>query len=91
MLISVRYVLEELASADSFMVDRSFLNPILIRISDSFNNTWRTVHYLLCNDAPEGFVPEDMEEEPELTTKDALSYAWRALKESRYEASSKIH
>jgi hypothetical protein len=29
-------------------------------------------------------VPEDMEEESSLTTKDVLSFAWRGLKESRY-------
>ena len=31
----------------------------------------------------EGHVPEDMEEEPDLTTKDILSYSWRGLKEAR--------
>ncbi len=29
-------------------------------------------------------MPDEMEDEVSLTTKDVLSYAWRALKESRY-------
>lgn len=41
------------------------------------------VQNLLCNDAPEGYMPEDMEEAVDVTTKDILSYAWRALKESK--------
>jgi hypothetical protein len=44
---------------------------------------WACVKDTLCNDAPEGYVPDELEEENNITTKDILSYSWRALKESR--------
>ncbi|KAL1643907.1 hypothetical protein SLS58_004581 [Diplodia intermedia] len=49
---------------------------------DSLRSVWDCVRNILCVDAPEGHVPEDMEEEPDLTTKDILSYSWRGLKEA---------
>lgn len=53
------------------------------RILTSLRSIWDCVRNILCVDAPEGHVPEDMEEEPDLTTKDILSYSWRGLKEAR--------
>jgi len=44
------------------------------------------VKSILCNDAPEGLSSDDADDEAELTTKDVLSYSWRALKESRLVA-----
>ncbi|GME31296.1 Armadillo-like helical [Neofusicoccum parvum] len=52
------------------------------RILTSLRSIWDCVRNILCVDAPEGHVPEDMEEEPDLTTKDILSYSWRGLKEA---------
>ncbi|KAK5006117.1 hypothetical protein LTR60_006059, partial [Cryomyces antarcticus] len=37
---------------------------------------------VLCDDAPEGHVPDDFDEEDEITTKDISSYCWRAVKEA---------
>ncbi|KAK5698319.1 hypothetical protein LTR17_023761 [Elasticomyces elasticus] len=37
---------------------------------------------VLCDDAPEGYMAEDAEETDEVSTKDTLSYCWRALRES---------
>ena len=39
---------------------------------------------MLCSDAPEGHVLEELEDELEINTKDILSYSWRALKEARF-------
>ena len=58
------------------------LRGILVRLHKSFHDVWSCVYETLCNDAPEGFVPEELEEE-DIGTKDVLSYSWRALKESR--------
>jgi hypothetical protein len=44
---------------------------------------WTCVKDTLCNDAPEGYVPDEIEEDNGITTKDILSYSWRALKEAR--------
>ncbi|KAF2734774.1 HEAT repeat protein-like protein [Polyplosphaeria fusca] len=43
---------------------------------------WRCVRDVLCADAPEGHVPEDLDEEASIDTKEVLSYSWRALKEA---------
>lgn len=49
-----------------------------------FQRVWNCVRDVLCNDAPEGHVPEDLDPESDIDTKDILSYSWRALKEARY-------
>ena len=43
---------------------------------------WQCVRDVLCNDSPEGYFPEH-DGDVDIDTKDVLSYAWRALKESR--------
>lgn len=53
------------------------------RIITCIEGIWTIVHDVLCNDAPEGHLPEDMAQDSDISTKDALSYSWRALKESR--------
>lgn len=59
------------------------LQTIYHRLYTLFQDVWTCVYGTLCNDAPEGFTPDELEEE-EIGTKDVLSYSWRALKESRY-------
>ncbi|KAE9992852.1 hypothetical protein EG327_007479 [Venturia inaequalis] len=49
----------------------------------ALQRVWTCVRNILCNDAPEGHVPDDTTVEDEnMTTKDILSYSWRALKEA---------
>ncbi|KAH7065827.1 HEAT repeat protein-like protein [Paraphoma chrysanthemicola] len=43
---------------------------------------WTSVQHILCADAPEGHVPDEMDEEISLDTKEVLSYSWRGLKEA---------
>jgi hypothetical protein len=45
---------------------------------------WKIIQHILCADAPEGLVPDDMDDESSLDTKEILSYSWRGLKEARY-------
>ncbi|KAF2201139.1 HEAT repeat protein-like protein [Delitschia confertaspora ATCC 74209] len=52
------------------------------RIRQTFKTFWLCVQHVLCNDAPEGYVPEELEEEVSITTKEILSYSWRGLKEA---------
>lgn len=47
-------------------------------------DVWDCVKDVLCNDAPEGHIPDELEGDQEISTKDILSYSWRALKEARY-------
>lgn len=49
---------------------------------------WTCVQHILCADAPEGLVPDEMEEEASLDTKEILSYSWRGVKEARYVGTS---
>jgi hypothetical protein len=78
---ATRYALEQLLNSASTGEEQKF-EKILSRLELTLLHTWRSVRHLLCNDAPEGFMPEEMEDDASLTTRDVLSYAWRGLKES---------
>ncbi|KAI9782363.1 MAG: hypothetical protein M1839_005236 [Geoglossum umbratile] len=56
--------------------------PIHQRIIKLCQSVWECVKSPLCNDSPEGHIPEDFNDGEDLGTKDILSYSWRALKES---------
>ncbi|KAL2135275.1 hypothetical protein VTI74DRAFT_9155 [Chaetomium olivicolor] len=43
---------------------------------------WLTVKHVLCDDSPEGHLPEELEDIEGLDTKDLLSYSFRAVHES---------
>ena len=75
LLTSLRYILTQ-----KCCVDESENLPS--RLVECLHRVWETVIPVLCNDAPEGYMPEDAEELPDVSTKDTLSYCWRALKES---------
>lgn len=90
-LAALRYIIDQpafygsMAGMEAKELDdwKKLHNHILV----SLRSIWDCVRNILCVDAPEGHVPEDMEEEPDLTTKDILSYSWRGLKEARYALS----
>jgi Putative death-receptor fusion protein (DUF2428) len=54
------------------------------RIVLALKDVWNCVQQVLCDDAPEGHFPEDLDDNAGLTTKDVLSYSWRALKDARF-------
>ena len=55
------------------------------RILDYCDDIWEVVKQFLCVDSPEGFEMDDSEDQDSgIGPKDTLSFAWRALKESRY-------
>jgi hypothetical protein len=45
---------------------------------------WTVVRDVLCNDSPEGHLPQDLDDINTVDTKDVLSYSFRAVHESRY-------
>ena len=53
------------------------------RILTLCQRVWSTVRHVLCDDSPEGHLPEELEEIEGLDTKDLLSYSFRAVHESR--------
>jgi hypothetical protein len=46
------------------------------------------VEEILCNDSPEGHLPQDFDDVHVIDTKDVLSYSFRAIHESRSVASN---
>lgn len=44
---------------------------------------WNVVKDVLCDDSPEGHLPDDLDEMEGLDTKNLLSYSFRAIDESR--------
>ncbi|KAL6704178.1 hypothetical protein ACN47E_008435 [Coniothyrium glycines] len=51
-------------------------------VLESIESLWACVQHVLCADAPEGHVPDEVEDDAGLDTKEILSYSWRALKEA---------
>lgn len=43
---------------------------------------WKAVQHILCDDSPEGHLPQELEEQDGINTKDVLSYSFRAVHES---------
>lgn len=76
LLTSMRYVLVQ--GQTSVTNHLAFLPAIIANLE----RIWALVKPILCNDAPEGYVPEDLEDATAISTKDTLSYCWRALKEA---------
>ena len=62
----------------------SGLSTRLWRLLTAVGHIWQYTKPILCNDAPEGFMPDEMDEQSSLSTKDVSSYAWRSVKEARF-------
>jgi hypothetical protein len=82
-----RYIIDRdgLYKSLSLSPDRAFtlwknVHEEVLTMIETF---WNTVQHILCADAPEGLVPEDMDEDTNMDTKEILSYSWRGLKEAR--------
>jgi hypothetical protein len=58
--------------------------PVQDRIVKCCKRIWKAVGSVLCDDSPEGLLPEEFEEIEGLDTKDLLSYSFRSIHESRY-------
>ena len=65
-------------------VTRERWNRLQLRILLNCSSIWQSVKDVLCNDSPEGHLPEDLDEVPAIDTKDVLSYSFRAIHESRH-------
>ena len=93
-----RYPMHGLLSSIRYILDEPGFYNHLKGVSEEEKDGWRDVHSqltlllqciwqcvrdILCNDAPEGHVPDEFEDDIEFTDKDILSYSWRALKEAR--------
>ncbi|KAI9837726.1 MAG: hypothetical protein M1819_006660 [Sarea resinae] len=85
--VSLRYIFDR-PDFYSFIsgLDRNNFNSwknLHYRAIGACHAVWQIVRSVLCDDAPEGHMPEDFEGGGEdISTKDLLSYSWRALKEA---------
>ncbi|TAQ88243.1 hypothetical protein B7494_g3410 [Chlorociboria aeruginascens] len=61
---------------------REVWNDYQQRIVVCCSHIWKIVKEILCNDSPEGHLPEDLEDVDIVDTKDVLSYSFRAIHES---------
>ncbi|KHN95126.1 HEAT repeat protein [Metarhizium album ARSEF 1941] len=57
-------------------------NNIQLDIVSCCERAWGAVQDVLCDDSPEGHLPQELEEVDGLDTKDLLSYSFRAVHES---------
>ncbi|KAF1812658.1 hypothetical protein P152DRAFT_482135 [Eremomyces bilateralis CBS 781.70] len=61
-------------------IERNWWHSRTLGIVDALERICSSVSDVVCNDAPEGHLPDSVEES--LDTKDVLSFSWRAIKES---------
>ena len=74
-------------AADFLCEDGSFVNgeweALQVEILSQCSRIWSEVKDVLCNDSPEGHMPQSVDEIDTVDTKDVLSYSFRAIHESR--------
>lgn len=89
MLKNCRYIIDQPDFYNALLKEsdnrRNMWRKVHERLYNLFQSIWECVRNVLCNDAPEGHMPEDVDDGAMFNTKDVLSYAWRALKEARYD------
>ncbi|KAG5982632.1 hypothetical protein E4U55_001645 [Claviceps digitariae] len=72
-------VVSEIKLSPSEVDDASRLQLDIVSCCE---RAWRAVRDILCDDSPEGHLPQELEEVDGLDTKDLLSYSFRAVHES---------
>ncbi|KAI1004258.1 hypothetical protein K3495_g3956 [Podosphaera aphanis] len=73
---------ETISSKASCNDEIKWLQKLQNAIVDTCSRIWLVVKPVLCNDSPEGHLPEEFEELDTIDTKDVLSYSFRAIHES---------
>lgn len=82
-----RHVWQSLSNIKYNSAELEILTTLQSRAISCCDRIWQAVRIILCDDSPEGHLPEELEEVDELDTKDLLSYSFRAIHESRFVAS----
>lgn len=73
----------EVLSQSTYTGEQSqLLAGLQSRVVSLCTRIWNAVSYVLCDDSPEGHLPEELEEIEGLDTKGLLSYSFRATHES---------
>ncbi|KAI0383072.1 putative death-receptor fusion protein-domain-containing protein [Hypomontagnella monticulosa] len=79
---SLRYIWGSISGVKFSETDLKTLEELQDRAITCCQRIWQTVRHVLCDDSPEGHLPEELEEVEGLDTKDLLSYSFRAIHES---------
>ncbi|KAI5868026.1 putative death-receptor fusion protein-domain-containing protein [Durotheca rogersii] len=79
---SLRYLWGSLSNTKYSEVDLRAMIELQDRTIACCQRIWQAVRHVLCDDSPEGHLPEELEEVDGLDTKDLLSYSFRAIHES---------
>ncbi|KAK0722821.1 putative death-receptor fusion protein-domain-containing protein [Lasiosphaeria miniovina] len=79
---SISYVWQVLARTTYSDDHLKVVHQLHRRIVDCSKRIWLAVKHVLCDDSPEGHLPEELEDIEGLDTKDLLSYSFRAVHES---------
>lgn len=79
---AIRYMWEVLTRGRYSSEELRLLSEAQNRIVRLCSRVWDAVSYVLCDDSPEGHLPEELEEIEGLDTKSLLSYSFRAIHES---------
>ncbi|KAJ8058763.1 hypothetical protein OCU04_011752 [Sclerotinia nivalis] len=85
---TISYIWEEIEFSRDDSGDEEFARirkeweVLQSRIIASCSSIWDAVKDILCNDSPEGHIPEDVDDIESIDTKDVLSYSFRAIHES---------
>ncbi|MBE3046533.1 hypothetical protein IMZ48_29195 [Candidatus Bathyarchaeota archaeon] len=59
------------------------MDKLYLDILGCCRRIWDVARGILCDDSPEGHLPDDMDEMEGLDTKNLLSYSFRAIDASR--------
>lgn len=81
---SIKYIWAILIKAKYSDADLADLMAIQMQIVKCCERVWQIVKHVLCDDSPEGHIPEDLEDGgvSNLDSKDLLSYSFRSINES---------
>ncbi|OTA66695.1 hypothetical protein K449DRAFT_325817 [Hypoxylon sp. EC38] len=79
---ALRYIWSSLSNMKFSETELTKLAELQDRVITCCWRIWQAVRHVLCDDSPEGHLPEELEEVEGLDTKDLLSYSFRAIHES---------
>ncbi|KAI1312154.1 putative death-receptor fusion protein-domain-containing protein [Xylaria venustula] len=79
---SLRYIWGSLSGIELDPHHLMILDGFQDRVVSCCQRVWRAVRHILCDDSPEGHLPEELQQVEGLDTKDLLSYSFRAIHES---------
>lgn len=80
---SLRFVWQSMIEGKYSDAELECLVSMQNRLVKCCQRIWAAVKHVLCDDSPEGHMPQELEEADGLDTKDVLSYSFRAVHEAR--------